>query len=381
MAVFRVLDDRVVSEVEFQSLGEETRELTKGAALLAHREALARDVREIGEAAPRGRPRLASATRGAPIDFTPIGLGVPLSILIAHVYTGKYPRSWTGGDGKKSMLVTSACKDHSVFNATPRALNFLREGVKPKDHFNAPPANTNGTRVVYYSPAVTSDALVATFEIAFHDMAPDLIKKLGEAAGAAAGIPVFLPATGYLLAGSQLLKLASNVVGTWLNGDAVMSETVTFNFATAGEAAAEADFRIVAPQGFDASGLRYEPGLGLVSRQTGDKYDDDKPYIVLIVDGAQKKNLETFAPTVATAGILERFYRTGDATSTSIDSMIDAMKVVSDMRFREQAIALAADIRELPANTPAATRQRMLDEFTALTRNIGDQSLRPATPT
>src|ERR1700691_6037168 len=55
------------------------------------------------------------------IDFVPIGLGKPLTVQIRHIYTGdKAEGFW----GSKDMLVTSAMRSISTYDAAPRAVNF-----------------------------------------------------------------------------------------------------------------------------------------------------------------------------------------------------------------------------------------------------------------
>ena len=92
--------------------------------------------------------------------------------------------------------VASALKDFSVFDATPRAVNFLRSSVKPRHNATAPAAVEQGTAIVAYSPAVTAASLILTLEMVFDSFDEVLFAKVGEALKSLAGIPVFAPAQG-----------------------------------------------------------------------------------------------------------------------------------------------------------------------------------------
>jgi len=96
--------------------------------------------------------------------FTEIGLNKPLTAQIRHVYTGQFPKH-SFFSGTKDMLVTSAMKDVSVFNAASRAVNFLRKDVGANSGFDSPAATEQGTPLVWYTPAVTSSSTILTLEI------------------------------------------------------------------------------------------------------------------------------------------------------------------------------------------------------------------------
>ena len=73
--------------------------------------------------------------------FTPIGPGKPLTVEIAHVYTGKYPATIFGSS---PMLVTSAVKNMDVTGASSEAVNFLINKVGKRSDFVAPPSDKAG---------------------------------------------------------------------------------------------------------------------------------------------------------------------------------------------------------------------------------------------
>src|SRR5205823_2086794 len=126
-----------------------------------------------------------------------IGLNKPLTVQIRHVYSGQFPKQ-SFFSKNKDMLVTSAMKDVAVFNAQPRAVNFLRKSVGAKSNFDSPDATAQGTPLVCYSPAVTSSSTILTLEIVFDEFPDELISKVSGAISSLAGVPLFLPASGYL---------------------------------------------------------------------------------------------------------------------------------------------------------------------------------------
>jgi len=94
---------------------------------------------------------------GTAVPFKPIGLGLPLSVRISQAYTGKYKTGLFGGS--KDMLITSAVKSITTFDAKPRAINFLLPSVPRKKHLDRPPAGSDGTPYVFYSPALLERSL------------------------------------------------------------------------------------------------------------------------------------------------------------------------------------------------------------------------------
>ena len=143
------------------------------------------------------------------------------------------------------MLVTSAFKDMSVFSAAPRAVNFMRKGVSAFGSINSPAATEEGTPLVSYTPAVTSPSTILTLEIVFDQFPDQLFQTVSSALSSIGGIPLFLPANGYLMAASSVLKLAGNLGQALFDGSPVFSATETLDFNIPGGEDASADFRVV----------------------------------------------------------------------------------------------------------------------------------------
>lgn len=121
--------------------------------------------------------------------FTPIGPDLPLTIEIAHVYTGKYPSSIFGS---APMLVTSAVKNLDATDGSSEAVNYLINGVKKKSNFSSPPSDKQGTKLVCYVPAVTAVSTTVTLNMVFENFPDGAFSTLEGVFSGAGQIPLFL---------------------------------------------------------------------------------------------------------------------------------------------------------------------------------------------
>ncbi len=357
MAVFRILGDQVLSKAQYLNQISTARSgLEAGETLAAH-------PLNAAFAAPGGLE-----TTPAVSQFTPIGVGKPLTILIRRIYTGRHPGKGLLGSAKQMAIVTGL-KDYSVFAASSRAVNFLVKGVGKKTHFTAPPTFTDGTNVVAYSPAVLTDSFHFTVEMAFDRFPDGLFELISKGLSGAAGIPLLMPAQGYLLAASGLVKVGSDWADALIDGKAAFSMTDTLDFNLPGVAPPSADFRVMAD--FDATGMTYDPAKGLRTA-SGEIYDGDDPYIVVSLDGAERKNLASFAPTVATAAVLKQFFNMREGGEASINAVLEGMKLLNDMKHRGEAEAVKKQL-DAAAGAEKAELQKRLD---ALNKNIQSDALK-----
>jgi len=364
MSVYRIYGDKLLSKTEFAEAVAET-----GNSALEPKDFL---TNVAADAAFGGTSALETTPSPAATQFVPIGLGKPLTILIREIYTGRYPAKGFLGSSAKPMAVVTGLKDYSDYAATSRAVNFLLREVKPRTRFKAPPTFTDGTNVVAYSPAVLTDSFHFTVEIAFDKFDDGLFDVVSKGLATAAGIPVLMPAAGYLLAASGLVKIGANLADGLIDGKASFSVTDSFDFNLPGTPAPVADFRVLCH--FDASGMTYDPVRGLLNPD-GTVYNDDEPYVVISLDGAVRKNLESFAAAVATAGIMKQFFNMRDGAEVISTSLVDAMKLASDMKYRGQAEDLQKQIGSA-VETEKPPLQARLD---ALNKNILNEVLRVGT--
>lgn len=315
-----------------------------------------------------------SSVRGA-TEFTPIGINKPLSIRIAHVYTGRFP----GRDRRNDFLLTSAIKAYSVFNAAPRAINYLTPNVPRRHSMVAPAAVDKGTSLVFYTPAVTDASLTLTLEMGFDRFPGELFDEVASGFQSIGQLPIFLPWSGYILAGAQLVRLLGNIGERLFETQAEFSRTETLEFALPGFDRPEAAFRILVNPSFDASGLTFSPRRGLVMKnEEGKLYDGDEPYAVISLDGAKDRQLEQFTQTLASAELLTRFFGSERKSSTVIDAIVEAAKIANDLKFRREADIVSREIETLTASgAQEAEIHKLRARRDALVENIGSDELKP----
>jgi hypothetical protein len=169
------------------------------------------------------------------------------------------------------------------------------------------------------------------------------------------------------------LKLAGNLGHALFDGTR-FSVTAAIDFDVPGAVPAIADFRVITGGGFDPTAYRYQDGVGLVDA-SGAIYLGDEPYIVLSLDGKPRDNLKTFMPTVSSAAVLQRFFQVGENGQVPIDTIVHAIQLASDFKYREQAIALKAG---LAAETDPTRKAQLESQLDAALKNITDDAVKPA---
>lgn len=364
--LYRVIDQHVVSEGEYQARAEEIdRHLV---ARLAGKKPVA------ALSLSGGRQLGGTAPSPPPVGFTPIGPNLPLTVEIRHVYTGKFPERAIFGH-RGDMAIVSGVKNYSAFDATARAVNFLETGVAPGSHFDAPTVFSQGTPVILYSPAVIDSALTFGLEMAVANGFPrELLEHLSSAFQTLAGVPVLLPYAGYLLGASSVVRLGEGVADALYQSQPAFNRTEVINFTRPGSPAAAADWRIVCNSALKASDYGYVDGAGLVDA-AGAPYAGEEPYVVISLDGAARDDLKGFTPAVASATVLARFFQMKDGAETAIDTLVSAVGIYSDLKYRRQADQLKAQIASTADAAQKAKLQATLD---AVVKNIAESALRPA---
>jgi hypothetical protein len=88
-------------------------------------------------------------------------LGKPLTVQLRHIYTGNKAEGFWG---TKDMLVASAMKSISTYDAAPRAINFLVPKTKNNRNFRAVDATDKGTPIICYSPSLPQELFRAILE-------------------------------------------------------------------------------------------------------------------------------------------------------------------------------------------------------------------------
>ncbi len=291
-----------------------------------------------------------SGDQGNAVPFQPIGPGLPLTVMIREVYTGNNP-SFFGYGSKKPLLVTSAIKSITTFDAKPLALNFLVDAVEPKTHLNRPPASKQGTPFVFYSPALIEKSLTLDLSLVFNDFDQEIFNLVGGAFLSAAGIPIFLPHSGYLITAGAIAKIAGILAEALFDNMPTFFASEALDIYWPGASPVPPGFRLITDGNVDSIDEHFRKNYsvnnkGQVVNANGEAYNGDIPYIVISLDGTLQDELSAFTPTAASAAILSKFLGIKDGQQLS-SSLLDAVKLYNDFTFRQEVDRLDADMAKL----------------------------------
>lgn len=347
MAIFYALGEALVGTDEMRAKIAEGKLQKFQEALRIH----AKDARldfMFGAASSDNVVRKFVDDKGSTIGFEPIGMGKPLTVQLRHIYTGNQAHGFWGD---KDMLVASAMKSIAAYDAAPRAVNFLVEKATDNQNFRTVEAVNKGTPLICYSPSLAQSSSVVTVEVVFDNFPKDTFDAVSQAFSMAAGIPVFVPASAYLVAAGIAIKLLGNVGKSLSNGTPALRRTEEITFVTPGSAAAVANFALLIADDVEASVLQeYRVSeKGMLVRVDDEKqlYNGPQPYAVVSLDGRENSDFKGFAPTAASAAQLDRFYNINDGSSQPLQHLVDALKLYNDMKFRDKAKAITGKMKEI----------------------------------
>lgn len=316
------------------------------------------------------------SSNGEIIPFKPIELGKPLTIEIRHVYTGKHPKK-KFLDPSKDMLITTAMKSIAAFNAAPRAVNFLKKNVRAKHNVMNPSATDEGTPLIHYTPALIQKNTVLTLEIGFDEFPDEIFSIAKNALTQAAGLPIFASSSSYLLAAGAITKIIGDLGSRLFDSSPVFKATEPLYFYRAGSSVPQAGYRLITEDDVNPSLLKNFKinENGQLVNDNGEPYDGDTPYIVISLDGNEMEEYANFAPTAASAALLERFYKINDGQEQPLGPLMDALKLYNDWKFRKEADALEEEIKDLEPDSEEYKEKK--EQYDALVANILDDLLKP----
>lgn len=325
-----------------------------------------------------GTNRLMEVTSfsGNIVPFEPIGINKPLTIMVRHIYTGKYPKGHFL-DKDKDMLLTSAMKGLVTYDAAPRAVNLLRKDVTARTNIRTVAATEKGTPLIFYSPALTEPASILTLELIFDKFPQEIFNALSTALDSAASIPIFAPANFYLLAAGMVMKLFGRAGESIFDGQAAFSQTEELNFSLPGAALAQADFRLVTEDDFEEEVLnKFKISSdGRLVDSNGQTYKGDQAYLVISLDGRKTDDFKDFTPTAASAALLDRFFQIREGKEQSFNMLMDAFKLYNDWKFRDKAEKIAKELSDLdPKSEKYKTKK---ESYKAMVENILTEMLKP----
>lgn len=360
MPVARVFGAQLLTETEFEQNADLIRKMRHDLAAAP----LSIGGRTFAPAAMNAWDDSLGATNGW--KPTPITPGGPLTIKILHVYTGKYPKDqWLT---KSGMAVFSSVKDEYVYKGAARAINYLSKDIKKKKHYKLA-AYQDGTDIVAYVPGLASSTMTVTLQMAFDDFPDALFDKVAAAAGDLAKVPILAPNAGFLMLASKLVNLG----GDLLNGadsQAELEHTETLNFDIINGPVTQADIRIIYKFPIDVNLYEFDWNKGLVRKSDKEPYNEDGPYFILLIDGAKRDQLKTFAPTVASASVLKNFLNVRPNGDTPLlDTMIGLVKLDNDYQFYKRALRVRDELKDPTLSTE--DKARLKQQYNALVKNIG----------
>ena len=311
------------------------------------------------------------------VAFTPIGLGLPLTILIHEVYTGRHPRAGLFR-AVADMLVTSSIKSISTFDAQPLALNLLERAVQAKSRVRRAGASRQGTSLVYYSPSVIDVSLTLDLSIVFDQFPAEFFESAGGLMIAAAGIPLFFAQSSYLLGAGALTKLVGKAAEKLFDGTPAFRVSEPLDIQLAGNVPLAAGFLLLTDGHLDLEFRQtYRVNQrGRVVDSRGAEYQGDIPFIVLSIDGAPHQEFAAFAPTAASSVILSRFLGVQEGDQQSVHTAIEAISLYSDFKFRQQLDQLDRQIAATPIGNQDSLRKRR----EAIAANITNDLFKSPTP-
>ncbi len=379
MAIYYALGHALVSTDEIRARTADG-SLPKFRAKVARGEADAKLDFAFGRATAANLVRgFVAKADGQPIGFKEIGIGKPLTVQIRHLYTGdKAEGFW----GNKDMLVASAMKSISTYDAAPRAVNFLVPKARNNRNFRSVDATDKGTPLICYSPSLSQLSSVVTVEVMFSGFPKETFEAVAQAFGAAAGVPVFAPASGYLVAAGIVTKLLGNIGKSLSDGTPALKQTEEITFGTPGSSEGAAGFALLISDEVESSVLQeYKVGSqGALARVDDESklYDGKHPYATISLDGRENEEWKEFGPTAASAAQLDKFYNINEGNSQPLSTLVDALKLYNDMRYRDKALHSAERLQAMDKNSEEY--KELFAQFNAYIANIGMKELRPALP-
>jgi hypothetical protein len=317
--------------------------------------------------------------REAAVEWKPIGPGLPLTVMIREVYTGRYPVKGPFS-GRKDLLVTSAIKSVAFQGGQPRAVNYLVNGVLAKTRMQRPSASSPGTPVVFYSPALLEKSMTLDLTMVFDTFPQEVFNQIANGLSAAGGIPIFQVYSAYILAAGQLVRILGRVGETIFDGKPVFFSSDALDVFLPGSPPLPAGFRLVTTDNVDSIDKnfrsKYQVNVdGKVVDQAGKDYQGDIPYIVISVDGTLQEELSSFVPSAASTAVMSRFFGIKEGQQQSADIIVDGIKLYNDLVYRHELDRVDGQLKDLPEGDPRKTS--LQERRKALAANIMEDLLKP----
>ncbi len=296
-----------------------------------------------------------------------ISYGGPLLIEIAAVYTGEFPHRSIFG-GSSDMLITSACK--GLGSAVPRAINWIcdNEVNRNSSYPVIPPANVNGTNVVYAKQALDSSTLTVTVELSFDDFNKNVTDEISKFLNMAATVPPLLPYAPYILVGSFLVGLTGKLGERILDSEpeSVMSGRLKVGDPIGWYIICEHDFYYEMKNKYNIN----KDGFLVHKNNPNDTYSGDEPYVTLSLSNEPlNEDMKGFNVNLLAAKEASRFLNLESSDDpVSAANFIEAIKVYNDFKALKKIQGLRKKLKD--TNTSTEDREQIQKEIDAMLKNL-----------
>jgi hypothetical protein len=310
--------------------------------------------------------------------YEPIGFGKPMSIEILAVYTGDAPNRIFG---RPDLLVTTAVKGIETVDVAPRAINQIVENIQDRQYIQ-PSALTEGSPIAYWTPSLVNSTLTCTFQLVADTFNEKALHHIGSLLKTAGGIPIFAPASAYLMAGSVVTDVIGKVGKSFLESKPFLHDDLILRFDTPGFPVSMAR-QVVLFNHVDREALAghkstviSEAGGHRVAMvgPDGEEYQGDAPYVIVSLDGRPRKALKDFTPRLVTAAVLERFLGASDPGGQAVEALQSAMELYNDFSFHQKVKGIQNEIADLDEESETydedkAALEALLEAYAGNIRN------------
>ena len=289
---------------------------------------------------------------GTPVEHASIGLGKPLTIQIVHIYTGDAPNRLFGG--KPNLLVVSGVKGPETFNEAQKAVNQLTKKADSHSYIS-PGAFSKGSPVVYYSPALEANELNISFHLVAETFKDKVFDQISGLFDKASNLPIFIPAKTKMIAGSAILNMGKKLGKAVFESDKpFLEDNLEVRLNVGGFCNFEPGIKLICEESkgdelMDQCEVRRVndshrgENYYLYDKASGEKYKGDIPFILINVDGSERKQLEGFKPKIASAAMIKRFYGE-DMGEVGMQSLESALVLHNDLHYVKKIKELQADL-------------------------------------
>lgn len=321
----------------------------------------------------------------------PIGPGKPLSIKIMSIYPGE--------DDHRAMLLSSSVRNPSLFNAQPRAMNYIFDDLKRGRILKSEPDRL-GSDVIYYSPAVLEDALSVSIRFSYDDFDVKKYQKWLETGSKGLNLPVFMLSaslgqpqlSALMYIAGKAVNIALNAVDRLIDGENDWVSTWTLNIARAGLAPAKSGWILFHSDDGEANILVPGKEAGWsdqywVSRDKGYVVDPTEgtlryankpeetvrgePYVLAYLNGAEEPSLEGWTHAAVSAAVADRFFNTSGGIASDVGSLLE---VYNDIVMARKVAEIDNRLKREGISPDEA--ERLKNHREAVLKHVQDASMR-----